>query len=120
VLFFFFRWTSFAGTIPLIIVFLLTNVALPFYVKRNHSASFSIIRHAIIPIFSAVLMIVPIVGNFWPTPLEPPKNIFLYILIGWAAVGVVVVLIMRRIPGAMEKMGSAFGVTSAEKSVAIQ
>jgi len=63
----------------------------------------------LIPAFSALLFLIPLVGNFYPTAPEPPFNYFVYILIGWTVAGVVLVILLRRFsPESLEKMGSAF------------
>eukprot|EP01122_Echinamoeba_exundans_P016185 TRINITY_DN8125_c0_g1_i1.p1 TRINITY_DN8125_c0_g1~~TRINITY_DN8125_c0_g1_i1.p1 ORF type:complete len:511 (+),score=62.22 TRINITY_DN8125_c0_g1_i1:126-1658(+) len=107
-----YAYTSFAGTLPLIVVFLITNPALTVYMWRKQRVHFRVWRHVIPPAICTLLLFVPLIGNFWPEPVEPPKNIFVFILLGWLALGVIVVAIMTRYPAQLARIGAAFASSS--------
>ena len=54
------------GTIPIILIYLLTNLALPVYMLRHHRADFSAVRHLIIPLLGSALMLFPLYGLVEP------------------------------------------------------
>ncbi|KAN0025127.1 hypothetical protein ACTFIV_009543 [Dictyostelium citrinum] len=66
-----YNYISFTGTIPVILIFIITNIAVIRYVKVYQSKDFQIFRHMIIPIFSAILFTVILGGNFYPAPKNP-------------------------------------------------
>eukprot|EP01125_Pyxidicula_operculata_P007183 TRINITY_DN2439_c2_g1_i3.p1 TRINITY_DN2439_c2_g1~~TRINITY_DN2439_c2_g1_i3.p1 ORF type:complete len:391 (+),score=76.99 TRINITY_DN2439_c2_g1_i3:431-1603(+) len=101
-------YMMFVYAIPLIFVFIATNIALPVFMYRKHREKFSVWRHVLIPLLSSMLLSLPIISNFYPSLPEPPYNYVLYIFFVWALIGVVLVLILRRTSGALEKIGSAF------------
>ena len=94
------------GTIPIIIVYLLTNLALPVYMLRFHRADFSPVRHLVIPALGTALTLVPL----WELiqPGQPaPFNLFPTL----AGIGLLVSLVYgailaRRMPDLVQRIGS--------------
>jgi amino acid transporter len=81
----FFFESSTMGTILVLVVYLLANVALPFYYHRYRPQEFSAVKHAILPALGAVSIAVPL--YYLAKPGQPtPYNWFPY-----AALAVVVV-----------------------------
>ena len=72
------------GTIALLLVYVLVNVGVIFYFKRNNKKK--IVRHLIAPIIGILVMIFPIYSNLWPIP-SWPMNIFPYIVLAWLILG---------------------------------
>ncbi len=94
------------GTIPVVITYLLTNLALPVYMLRYHRSEFRAFRHLVIPVAGSVLMYWPLAGLF--APGQPsPYNIF-----PWASLAALVVAIIygvileRRNPALVQRIGS--------------
>ena len=72
------------GTIALLLVYVLVNVGVIFYFKRDNKKK--IMRHLIAPIIGILVMIFPIYSNLWPIP-SWPMNIFPYIVLVWLVLG---------------------------------
>ncbi|WP_097462175.1 APC family permease [Mangrovitalea sediminis] len=99
------------GTIPVAIIYCITNLALPFYVWRTHRSNFSAIRHAVLPVLGALAMIMPIWGLV--SPGQPyPFNIYPYIAI---AVLVVAFLYARSVVKKDPQMGQRIGSVIADE-----
>jgi amino acid transporter len=102
----FFVDSSTMGTILILFVYLLSNVALPFYYRKYRPQEFNVLRHAVLPALGVVAVVVPLYYLFKPGQ-SAPLNWF-----PWAAVGVVVVSVAyafwasRRDPGLGERVGS--------------
>jgi amino acid transporter len=94
------------GTILVLFVYLLSNIALPFYYRKYRPQEFSVLKHAVLPALGVVAVVVPLYYLFKPGQAAP-LNWF-----PWAAVGVVVVSVAyafwasRRDPGLGERVGS--------------
>ncbi|KAF2072306.1 hypothetical protein CYY_006384 [Polysphondylium violaceum] len=97
-------YLSFIGTLPLIMVFIITNIAVIPFVRKNHPKEFNVFFHFILPIFSAILFTGILFGNFYPDPPQSPNS---YMLIGLGALiglGIIFMLVLRKKEGALEKM----------------
>lgn len=98
--------TGTLGTIPVILTYLTTNIALPVYMLRHHREEFNPIKHAAIPVLGTVLMLFPLWG------LVQPGQPYPYNIYPWVAVGVLVLSIIyglvlaRRDPELVQKIGS--------------
>ncbi|HUW80870.1 MAG TPA: APC family permease, partial [Acidocella sp.] len=58
--------TATLGTIPVIVTYLVTNIALPFYILKHHREDFNPVRHLIIPVLGTVFMAFPLWGLVQP------------------------------------------------------
>ncbi|MGH3227434.1 MAG: APC family permease [Streptosporangiaceae bacterium] len=102
----FFFESSTMGTILILVVYFLANLALPFYYRKYRPAEFNIIKHIVLPVLGMVAIAVPV--YYLVKPGQPqPYNWFPY-----AALGVVIVSILysmwlvRRDPGLGDRVGS--------------
>ena len=102
---FFFESGTF-GTILVLIVYVLSNVALPFYYKKYHPDLFNAFRHGVLPIVGIVLIAVPL--YYLAKPGQPtPYNWF-----PWAALVTLVlaiiyaVILVGRDPSIGDRVGS--------------
>ncbi|MCW8307318.1 APC family permease [Acidiphilium sp. PA] len=94
------------GTIPIIITYLITNLALPVYMLRHHRAEFRPLRHAIIPVLGTLLTLFPLWGLVQPGQ-PAPYNIFPYAALGVLILSIIYgVLLERRDPALVQKIGS--------------
>ncbi len=102
----FFVDSSTMGTILLLVVYLLANLALPFYYRKYRPQEFSVVKHAVLPALGIIVVLVPIYYLVKPGQAAP-LNWFPY-----AALGVIVVSVgyaawlNRRDPGLGERVGS--------------
>jgi amino acid transporter len=101
-----FDYTGTVGTIPIIIVYLTTTVALPVYILRFHRADFSVLRHGIIPALAVLGTALPLWGLVQPGQ-PTPYNYFP----AMAGVGLVIaivygVFLAKRSPDLVNRIGS--------------
>jgi amino acid transporter len=101
-----FGYTSTLGTIPIILTYLLTNVALPVYMLKNHRQDFSVVRHLIVPLLGTGLMLFPLYGLLEPG--QPfPFSLFPYLALGLCVIAVIYgALLARRSPDLVQRIGS--------------
>jgi amino acid transporter len=101
---------AFYGTIlglGIVIIYILINVALVIFFRRDYPSEFSIFRHGAMPIIGSLLMLLPIYGLLWPVPAYP-NNLVPYIVAAWLVIGFVYLLyISRRRPDILDAMGRA-------------
>jgi len=98
--------SSTMGTILLLVVYFLANLALPFYYRRYRPQEFNVLKHLILPVLGMIAVGVPV--YYLVKPGQPsPLNWFPY-----AALGVIVVSVAyaywlsRRDPGLGDRVGS--------------
>ncbi len=86
------------GTIVILVVYLLTNLSLPIFMWRRHRATFSPVRHVLVPLIGSVVLIVPFVELC--APGQPsPYDAFPFIALGLLAASVAIaVLVVHRHP----------------------
>eukprot|EP01132_Coremiostelium_polycephalum_P003281 gene3281-4110_t len=96
-------YLSFIGTLPLLMVFIITNIAVIPYIKFKQPQDYNIFFHMILPLLSALLFFAVLFGNFYPKP----ETEFIYYLIGLGCaifLGIILMFILRRKKGVFEKM----------------
>jgi amino acid transporter len=102
----FFVESSTMGTILVLVVYFLSNLALPFYYRRFRPQEFNLLKHAILPVLGMIAIGVPVYYLVKPGQ-EAPYDWFPY-----AALGVIVVSVIyafwlsRRDPGLGDRVGS--------------
>lgn len=79
------------GTMIILAVYALTNLALPFFVWRQERASFSGLRHVLVPALGVAALAIPFVELFKPGQ-PAPYSAFPYVAVGVVAVCVIFVL----------------------------
>jgi hypothetical protein len=89
-------WLGFVGTLPVIVIYMLTQPALYCYMRQYQPTHFNVWKHAVLPAITFALYMVPLVGNFWPDPPQSPYNYFVFALLGWIGVSACIVLYYRR------------------------
>lgn len=94
------------GTIPIALVFLVLNIALPVFYIRYHRDRLRIWRHIIFPILGVLTMILPFWGLVQPGQ-PAPFNIFPYIVLAYLVLSAIYSIILnRRHPDLRERVGS--------------
>lgn len=98
--------TGTLGTIPIIIVYLITTIALPVYILRFHKKDFSIHRHGIIPALGILLTLFPLWGLVQPGQ-PAPYNIYpLAVGIGFVLAIIYGTILAKRAPDLIRRIGS--------------
>lgn len=93
----------------MLIIYILLNLALIRYYRRDHPAEFNPIRHALFPIVASLIMLLPIGGLLYPVPAYP-NNMVPYIMAAWIIVGgIYLATIVRSRPDVLDAMGRAMG-----------
>ena len=94
------------GTIPIALVYLALNVALPVYYLRHHRNIFSSWKHLIVPILGIAFLILPMWGLIQPGQ-PAPFNLFPWIILAVLVIGLIYALIRRRqVPDLEQRVGS--------------
>jgi amino acid transporter len=102
----FFVESSTLGTILLLVVYFLSNLALPFYFYKNRRAEFSVLKHGILPVLGMAFIVVPVYYLCKPGQLSP-YDWFPYAALGVVVVAVIYAYILNRLrPGLGERVGS--------------
>ena len=98
--------TGTLGTLPVVIVYLLTTIALPVYVLRFHRNDFSPMRHALVPLLAVVLTLFPLWGLIQPGQ-PAPVNMFPPIVGAGLLISILYgIVLARRDPDLASKIGS--------------
>jgi len=102
----FFFESSTMGTLLILVVYFLANLALPFYYRKYRPAEFNAIKHVILPVLGMAAIAVPVYYLCKPPQPQP------YDWFPFAALGVIVVSILyslwlvRRDPAIGDRVGS--------------
>ncbi len=101
---------GFYGTVlglGIVITYILINLALIVFYRRDYPAEFSLVRHGLLPVLASVIMLLPIYGLLWPVPAYP-NNLVPYIMLAWIVLGIVYLFVItRRRPEVLDAMGRA-------------
>ena len=102
----FFFESSTMGTLLILVVYFLANLALPFYYRKYRPAEFNVVKHVILPVLGMAAIAVPVYYLCKPPQPQP------YDWFPFAALGVIVVSILysvwlvRRDPAIGDRVGS--------------
>ncbi len=95
-------------TIFILVVYMAICLSVPFFYIRERRGEFSIPRHVILPAVPFVILIFPIIAQFYPAP-SPPYNLAGPICAGWFVLGLIIVIILRmRAPAALAQSGRVY------------
>jgi amino acid transporter len=98
--------TGTLGTIPVIVTYLITNLALPVYMLKHHRAEFSPVKHLAVPVLGTLLMLVPLWGLVQPGQ-SYPFNIYPYLVLGLLALSLIYgAILAKRSPDLVQRIGS--------------
>ena len=102
----YFGFAGTLGTIPIILTYMLTNLALPVYVIRYHRSDLDILRHILLPIAGTLVMLFPLWGLIQPG--QPwPFNVFPWIALGVLALSAIYGIVIARLsPGLADRIGA--------------
>jgi len=94
------------GTILVLVVYFLANLALPFFYLKYRRSEFNVIKHAVLPVLGMAAIAVPV--YYLCKPGQPnPYNWFPYAALGIAVVAVIYAIVLtRRDPALGDRVGS--------------
>ena len=102
----FFIDSSTMGTILILVVYFLANLALPFYYRKYRPAEFNILKHLVLPVLGMAAIAVPIYYLCKP-PQPQPYDWFPFAALAVIVVSVIYsVWLVRRDPGLADRVGS--------------
>jgi amino acid transporter len=102
----YFGFAGTLGTIPIILTYMLTNLALPVYVIRHHRSELDIIRHILLPVAGTLVMLFPLWGLIQPGQAWP-FNLFPWIALGVLVLSVIYGIVIARLsPGLAHRIGA--------------
>jgi amino acid transporter len=102
----YFGYAGTLGAIPIILTYMLTNLALPVYVVRYHRAELNIFRHFVLPIAGTLVMLFPLWGLVEPGQARP-FNFFPWIALGVLVLSVIYGIVIARLsPGLAGRIGA--------------
>ncbi|MHB2027805.1 MAG: APC family permease [Acidimicrobiales bacterium] len=94
------------GTILILIVYGLSNVALPFYYKKNYPDRFNAFRHAVLPIVGVLWILVPLYYLAKPGQAAP-YSWYPYMALAVLILAIIYAsVLVRRDPGIGDRVGS--------------
>lgn len=98
--------TGTLGTIPVIVTYLLTNIALPVYMWRYHREDFNILLHLIIPVVGTICMLFPLWGLVQPG--QPyPFGLYPKLVLGFLALSIIYgIILAKKNPNLVHTLGS--------------
>ena len=67
-----------------------TCLAVPFFYLREHAQEFNVVRHVILPAIPFIVLIFPIVAQFYPAP-SFPLSLAGPICAAWFVLGLIIV-----------------------------
>ena len=102
----FFTESSTMGTILVLVVYFLSNLALPFYYRKYRPQEFNAVKHLVLPVLGMIAIGVPVYYLVKPGQAAP-YDWFPYAALGVIVVSVVyAVVLSRRDPGLGDRVGS--------------
>ena len=101
-----FAYEATLGAVPVVLVYLLSNLALPLYFWKKRRDEFNWFRHVAIPVIGIGVLALPIYGFFAPNQ-PAPYNYFGWIFAGFVVVSVAwAAYVMIARPRAAKTLGS--------------
>ena len=102
----FFDESGTMGTLLILVVYFLANLALPFYYRRYRPAEFRLLKHAILPVLGMIAIAIPVYYLCKP-PQPAPYDWFPYAAAAIIVASVIYALVLtRRDPGLGDRVGS--------------
>lgn len=102
---------GFCGTVlglGMIVIYILISIAVIRFYRREHPSEFRLVRHGVLPVLTAVIMLLPIYGQIYPTPAAP-NNLVPYLIVAWMVIGAGYLMYLRtRKPQLIAAMGRVF------------
>jgi glycerol uptake facilitator-like aquaporin len=95
------------GTVPILIVYLLANIALPLHVLATNRGAFSPVKHVIIPLIGSAVLVYGVYEFVQPSQ-PAPANVFWAWILGIVVVSAIATAIVYvRRPDALDRAATA-------------
>jgi amino acid transporter len=91
----FFTESSTMGTILVLVVYFLSNLALPFYYRKYRAGEFSTVKHGVLPVLGMIAIGVPVYYLVKPGQ-SAPYDWFPYAALGVIVVSIVYAVVLSR------------------------
>lgn len=92
-------------TCALIITYIMGNVSVFFYYRREHPEEFNSLLHLVLPGIAVVMLVITLGASVYPLPTYPTR-IAMYIVVAWLVIGAALtVWLMRNRPEALARSG---------------
>jgi amino acid transporter len=102
----FFDESSTMGTILVLVVYFLSNLALPFYYRKYRPQEFSVVKHIVLPVLGMIAIAIPVYYLSKP-PQQSPYDWFPYAALIILILAVIYAAVLnRRDPGLGDRVGS--------------
>jgi len=102
----YFGEASTMGTILVLVVYFVANLALPVYYRRHHPEEFSVVKHLVLPLLGAAAIAVPLYYLSKPGQAAP-FNAYPWVAVGAIVVAVIYAFILvARDPEVGDRVGS--------------
>lgn len=101
-------------TLAIIPVYMLTNAACIRHFSTVGRASWSVVKHAVLPIAGIVLLLIPIYGQVYPVPAAPLTYFPYLVLVYIVAAAVWAVRLGRRRPEVLRRAGAVLATGDAD------
>ena len=102
----FFDESGTMGTILILVVYFLANLALPFYYRRYRPQEFSIVKHLVLPVLGMITIAIPVYYLCKP-PQPQPYDWFPYAALAILVVAAIYAFVLnRRDPALADRVGS--------------
>lgn len=94
------------GTVPILLVYLLANIALFLYMSRVRRDLFSPIRHLIVPLIGLIVLAYGIYEFVQPNQPAPGNVFWIYVLGLLVLSAAATLVVMKRNPSAVDRVGT--------------
>lgn len=102
---------GFCGTLlglGMIVIYILISIAVIRFYRREHPSEFRMFRLGVLPVLTALIMLIPVYGQIRPVP-PYPNNLVPYILVAWMILGAGYLMFLRaKRPALIDAMGRVF------------
>jgi amino acid transporter len=98
------------GAMGFCCAYVLISLATPFYLRKIGELK---ALHVGLAVAALVLLLVPIIGPFWPMPAPYPTNLFPYIVGGYLVLGAALIFVRSRSTSDMAMIRQALDVSAA-------
>jgi amino acid transporter len=103
---FYFDESGTMGTLLILVVYFLANLALPFYYRKYRPQEFNVLKHLILPVLGMIAIAIPVYYLCKP-PQPQPYDWFPYAGLAIVVVSVIYAFVLnRRDPGLGDRVGS--------------
>lgn len=109
-----FAFTGTVITIPIILVYIVTCISVPFFYRREHPEAFNVLRHIVLPVIPIIVLGAVIYSQVVPLLIPPyaaaPLSYAVPICIIWLVVGLIIVTMLSiRAPRILSQSNKIYG-----------